>query len=242
MGRLEGKTALVTGAARGTGAAIARLFAEEGARVMLSDVRDESGRAIVAEIGDAATYRHLDVRREDEWSAAVEALLADFGKLDILVNNAARLIIKSMLDTTAEDLLRLVEVNQLGPYLGIRAVTKPMRDAGGGSIVNVCSTDGVKGMNGVSAYASTKWALRGITKAAAMELARDGIRVNAVCPGFTRTAIVAAARATIAPKTGRSAAEAEAALDAAAAEAGFAISTIVVEVIGRCPACRESEA
>ena len=122
-----------------------------------------------------------------EWAAAVEALMADFGRLDILVNNAALLIIKSMLDTTPEELLRLVKVNQLGPYLGIRAVTRPMRDAGGGSIVNVCSTDGVKGMNGVSAYASTKWALRGITKSAAMELARDGIRVNGIAPGLVRT-------------------------------------------------------
>ena len=182
MGRLEDKVAVVTGAARGTGAAIARLFAGEGATVVLADVNDESGEAVAAGIGGAARYRHLDVSEEADWNAVVADTIQAHGRIDVLVNNAAILKIASIEETSPEDLLRLVAVNQLGPFLGIRAVCGPMREAGGGSIVNVASSDGVKGMNGVAAYASTKWALRGITKATAMELARDRIRVNAVCP------------------------------------------------------------
>jgi 3alpha(or 20beta)-hydroxysteroid dehydrogenase len=182
VGRLEGKVALVTGAARGTGAATARLFAREGACVVLGDVRDELGREVAKEIGEAAGYRHLDVRSESDWRAAVGETVGRHGRLDVLVNNAAILLIRTLAETSREDLLSLVEVNQLGPYLGMRAVIEPMRAAGGGSIVNVSSSDGVKGMNGVSAYASTKWALRGITKSAAMELGRYRIRVNCVCP------------------------------------------------------------
>jgi 3alpha(or 20beta)-hydroxysteroid dehydrogenase len=179
---MEGKVAIVTGSARGTGAVIARLLASEGARVVVSDVLDDRGEAVVKEIGAAAIYQHLDVRQEQDWNAAVERAIDSFGKLNVLINNAAILLIKSMSDTSRSELLRLIEVNQVGPFLGIRAVIDPMKAAGGGSIVNVVSTDGVKGMNGVGAYASTKWALRGITKVAAMELAQYRIRVNNVCP------------------------------------------------------------
>ena len=182
MGRLDGKVALITGAARGTGAATARLFAREGARVVLGDVLDDPGREVAKSIGAAAIYLHLDVRSEADWRAAVADTVQRCGRLDVLVNNAAILLIRALADTSREDVLRLVEVNQLGPYLGMRAAIEPMRAVGGGSIVNVSSSDGVKGMNGVSAYASTKWALRGITKSAAMELGRHRIRVNCVCP------------------------------------------------------------
>jgi 3alpha(or 20beta)-hydroxysteroid dehydrogenase len=182
MDRLAGKVALITGSARGTGAATARMFAREGAQVVLGDVLDERGAAVAKEIGAAAAYRHLDVRSESDWKAAVSATVERHGRIDVLVNNAAILLIRTLAETSRDDLLRLVEVNQLGPYLGIRAVIEPMRAGGGGSIVNVSSSDGVKGMNGVSAYASTKWALRGITKSSAVELGRYGIRVNCVCP------------------------------------------------------------
>jgi 3alpha(or 20beta)-hydroxysteroid dehydrogenase len=182
VGRLEGKVALITGAARGTGAATARLFAREGARLLLGDVRDDLGREVAKQIGGAAHYRHLDVRSEADWRDAVGEAVARHGGLDVLVNNAAILLIRALAETSGDDLLRLVEVNQLGPYLGMRAVIEPMRARGGGSIVNVSSSDGIKGMNGVSAYASTKWALRGITRSAAMELGRHRIRVNCVCP------------------------------------------------------------
>ena len=149
---------------------------------MLGDVKIEAGRAVAAEIGAAADFVELDVRDESSWQPAVSAAHDRFGGVDVLVNNAAILLLRSIASTTPDDFLRLVEVNQLGPYLGIKAVFDSMSARGGGSIVNVSSTDGVKGMNGVSAYASTKWALRGITKSAAVELGRYGIRVNTVCP------------------------------------------------------------
>ena len=183
MQRMDGKVAIVTGSARGTGAAIARLFVEEGARVLLSDVLDDRGERLASELGSAAAYRHLDVREEDDWANAIESARDRFGgRVDVLVNNAAILKIASIADTTPADMRSLFEVNQLGPFLGIRAVAPLMREQGGGAIVNVASSDGVKGMNGVAGYASTKWGLRGITRACAMELARHRIRVNAVCP------------------------------------------------------------
>jgi 3alpha(or 20beta)-hydroxysteroid dehydrogenase len=182
MGRLDGKVALVTGAARGTGAKIARLFAGEGARVVLGDVRDELCAEVAREIGAAALALRLDVTSPDDWKRAIEATLERFGRLDVLVNNAAVLHMASIGDTTAEDFLRVVGVNQLGTFLGIRAAIAPMQAAGGGSIVNVASVDALRGQNGIVAYASSKWAVRGITRVAALELGRHGIRVNTVCP------------------------------------------------------------
>ncbi len=182
MGRLDGKVAIITGAAQGTGAALARRFAAEGARVVLGDVKGDAGREVARSLGDEARFVDLDVRDEASWAGAVGVAVDTFGGVDILVNNAAVLLLFALDTTTRADYLRLVEVNQLGPYLGIQAVLDPMRAGGGGSIVNIASTDGLKGMNGVSAYASTKWAVRGITKAAAVELGRHRIRVNAVCP------------------------------------------------------------
>ncbi len=181
-GRLEDKVAIVTGGSRGTGEATARRFVREGARVVLADVLDEAGRKVAAELGDRALYVHLDVTSEPEWAACLEQTLARFGRLDVLVNNAAVLHIAPLEETALADWERLVRVNQTGPFLGIKTVAKAMRAGGGGSIVNVSSIDGLEGMSYVSAYASTKWALRGLAKCAALELGPDGIRVNTVCP------------------------------------------------------------
>jgi 3alpha(or 20beta)-hydroxysteroid dehydrogenase len=182
MQSLAGKVAIVTGAARGTGAAIARVFVAEGARVVLGDVAHEAGEAVAKELGAGAVFEPHDVTRREDWERVVARALAEHGRIDALVNNAA-ILHMGTIERTSEDVLRRVlEVNTVGPYLGMRAVLGPMRKQGGGSIVNVGSIDSLLGMNGISAYATSKWALRGLTKAAALELGRDGIRVNSVCP------------------------------------------------------------
>ena len=181
-GRLEGKVAIITGGARGTGEATARRFVREGASVVIADILEELGSQLAADLGDSALFVELDVTNEDAWRRCVEATVAHFGRLDVLVNNAAILHIAPIERTSLEDWERVMRVNQTGPFLGIRAVAQAMRETGGGSIVNVSSIDGLEGMNFVAAYASTKWALRGLGKCAALELGRDGIRVNTVCP------------------------------------------------------------
>jgi 3alpha(or 20beta)-hydroxysteroid dehydrogenase len=187
MGRLVGKVALVSGAARGMGRAEALLFAREGARVVVADVLDEEGARVAAEIGDAARFQHLDVTREADWTAAVAATTAAFGRLDVLVNNAGIVIPSLLRDLSLESYQRVIDVNQTGVFLGMRAVIPAMEAAGGGSIVNVSSIDGLIGMDLVFAYVASKFAVRGMTKTAALELAPLRIRVNSLHPGFVHT-------------------------------------------------------
>jgi 3alpha(or 20beta)-hydroxysteroid dehydrogenase len=182
VGALDGKVAVITGAARGAGAAIARRFVAEGARVVLGDVRHEQGRALAKELGASARYCEHDVASAAQWERVVAETLAAHGRIDVLVNNAAVLHLGTLEHTSEAVLQRVLAVNLVGPYLGTQAVLPAMRRQRAGSIVNVSSIDGLLGMNGVSAYAASKWGLRGLTKSAAMELGRDGVRVNCVCP------------------------------------------------------------
>jgi 3alpha(or 20beta)-hydroxysteroid dehydrogenase len=187
MGRLSGKVALVTGAARGSGEAMARLFVAEGAKVVVTDILDELGGEVAASLGEAAIYRRLDVTVESDWETVVADAVETFGLLDVVVNNAAILEFGTLSDTSVEAFMRTVTVNQLGTFLGMRAAVEPMRKAGGGSIINISSVDGLRGLNGVFAYSSTKWAVRGMAKCAALELGHLGIRVNSIHPGGVAT-------------------------------------------------------
>lgn len=190
MGRLDGKVAIISGAARGQGEAEARLFAEEGARVVLGDVLDDLGAAVAAEIGDAARFVHLDVRDASSWANAVDTAVRELGPVTVLVNNAGIFRVSRMVDTSEDQFRELFEVNQLGPLLGMKAVVPSMQQAGGGSIVNISSTNGLSGYPGTISYTATKWALRGMTRTAAMELGPLGIRVNSIHPGGIDTEMV----------------------------------------------------
>ena len=182
MGRLQDKVVLITGAAQGTGEATARLAVNEGARVVVADIQSEKAATVAKSLGDGALGCELDVTSEESWRAAVQAAIDDFGRLDGLVNNAGILYMGPVETTPLEVMERVINVNQIGPMLGTKSVIGAMREAGGGSIVNVASIEALAGMNSVSTYTSTKWALRGFTKSAAIELGQDGIRVNCVCP------------------------------------------------------------
>ncbi|SDO43261.1 glucose 1-dehydrogenase [Lentzea jiangxiensis] len=189
--RLNGKVALITGSARGQGAAAARRFAAEGARVVITDVLDEKGKELAAELG--AEYCHLDVSSEESWAEAIALTTSAFGDITVLVNNAGVLHFSALAETTLADYRRVIGINQVGTFLGMRAVVPSMRRAGGGSIVNVSSVEGLGGMPYLVAYTASKFAIRGMTKVAAMELGQHGIRVNSVHPGAIDTPMVSEA-------------------------------------------------
>ena len=187
MGRLDGKVALISGGARGQGAVEASMFCREGARVVLGDVLDDEGRRVEAEIraaGGDATYVHLNVTSESDWRAAVTTAVQQYGQLTILVNNAGILIRKGIEETTEDDWDRIMGVNVKGVFLGTKHAIPAMRQAGGGSIINISSIAGLVGNpNGSSAYTATKGAVRLFTKATATQHAKDNIRCNSVHPG-----------------------------------------------------------
>jgi cyclopentanol dehydrogenase len=190
MGRLDGKVALISGAARGQGAAEARLFAAEGASVVLGDIRAELGEQVVAEIaaaGGAALFTQLDVSREADWARAVALAESTYGKLDILVNNAAIIGLEGIMDTSIELWNRVLAVNQTGTFLGMRAAIPAMRRAGGGSIVNISSVLATMGSGNSASYTASKGAVTALTRTVSIELATENIRVNAVHPGGVET-------------------------------------------------------
>ncbi len=189
MARLDGKVAIITGGARGMGGATSRLFAAEGAKVVIADVLDKEGTALAAELKGSAIFQHHDVTDEASWSSVVAKAIATFGKVDILVNNAGILLFKTLLDTSKADYERVLGVNLMGAFLGIKAVAPHMIERGSGSIVNVSSVDGMKGANSLGAYSSSKWGLRGLTRVAAMEFGHKGVRVNSIHPGGIDTAM-----------------------------------------------------
>ena len=189
--RLEGKVALISGGARGQGAAEAKLFAGEGAKVVFGDILDDLGKQVEAEIhevGGEALYIHLDVTKAADWASAVEAAVSRYGRLDVLVNNAGITIRKNVEDTTEEDWDRIMAINAKGVFLGTKQAIPAMRESGGGSIVNISSTAGLVGNPfGGASYAATKGAVRLFTKATAIQYAKESIRCNSVHPGLLET-------------------------------------------------------
>ncbi|WP_423798074.1 glucose 1-dehydrogenase [Neobacillus sp. SAB-20_R2A] len=188
MARLKGKVAIITGAAQGMGASHARRFVEEGAKVVLTDLNEEKGSQFASELGENALFFKQNVTSAEDWANVVAKAEEKFGPVNILVNNAGITMAKSILETTEEEYRRIVDINQVSVFLGMKTVIPSMQKAGGGSIVNISSINGIVG--GAVGYTDTKFAVRGMTKAAAMECSHYGIRVNSVHPGVIATPMV----------------------------------------------------
>ena len=193
-GRLDGKVAVISGGARGQGAAEGKLFATQGAKIVLGDVIDAEGQQTAREIeaaGGTAVYVHLDVTQEADWQQAIDTTVQRFGKLDILVNNAGILRVEGLEDTTLEIWNQVFAVNQTGVFLGMKFAVPAMRAAGGGSIINISSVAGLVGGGGATAYQASKGAVRILTKSVATEYAKENIRCNSIHPGLITTLMVA---------------------------------------------------
>jgi 3alpha(or 20beta)-hydroxysteroid dehydrogenase len=187
MGLLDGKVALITGGARGMGESHVRLLRQEGARVVFGDVLDEEGKALAEATG--ALFVHQDVTKAEDWERAVGTAVETYGKLDVLVNNAGIMKFRRITDMTLDEFDQVLNVNLKGTWLGVKSVIEPMKAAGRGSIVNISSIEGFIGAAGLSAYSASKFGVRGVTKAAARELAQFKIRVNSVHPGAIATSM-----------------------------------------------------
>jgi len=188
MGRLDGKVAIVTGGARGMGASHVRRFVKEGAKVVFTDINAEGGKALEAELGENVKFVQQDVTKADDWKKVIEEAENTFGPVNILVNNAGISMSKSLMEITEEEYRRIIDINQVSVFLGTKAVVPSMQKAGGGSIINISSINGIVG--GAIGYTDSKFAVRGFTKAAALQLAHHGIRVNSVHPGVIETPMV----------------------------------------------------
>ncbi|MBJ8346531.1 SDR family oxidoreductase [Antrihabitans sp. YC2-6] len=199
MGRVAGKVALISGGARNIGGASARMLVAEGAKVVIGDLLDDEGSALADELGDAARYVHLDVTSDADWRSAVEFTVAEFGKLDVLFNNAGIFNGGQLQRYKTEQWQQMLDVNLTGAFLGMRAAADAMIAAGGGSIINTSSIEGLRGTPWAHGYVASKWGLRGLTKSVALELAPHGIRVNSLHPGRISTPATDAMPADLIP-------------------------------------------
>jgi 3alpha(or 20beta)-hydroxysteroid dehydrogenase len=187
MGRVDGKVTLISGGARGMGAADARALVAEGGKVVIGDILDDEGKTLADELGESARYVHLDVTEAEQWDAAVNVSVDAFGKLTSLVNNAGIVALGKIGQFDMDKFRKVIDVNLIGTFLGMQAVVEQLKQAGGGSIINVSSIEGLRGAPMVHPYVASKWAVRGLAKSAAIELGPKNIRVNSIHPGFIRT-------------------------------------------------------
>ena len=192
MGRLDGKVAFITGGARGQGLEAAKVFVREGARVVLGDLLDAEGKDAAGSIGDNAHYVHLDVTNEEDWRNAISEAEQRYGDIGVLLNSAGILKFGKIAEQLLADYMSVINVNQVGVFLGMRAVFESMKRSGGGSIINVSSVEGLRGSVGLAAYTASKFAVRGMTKVAAGEFGKYGVRVNSIHPGVIDTAMLRA--------------------------------------------------